>query len=297
MEIYVYKRYAAVAKYTGEDRLVVIPKYHKGVPVTEILPNAFAHNDHIEGVFIPDTMQRVGSDAFANCRKLCYIGSGASGSTLANISALPENKRPDLDAVLASDLPILSVLPRSLQTIEAGAFAETALKDVLFKAPVITFGDSAFEGCLSLDKVTLFDCTSLELGMRVFMNSTITRFYGPNIHLNIVPEYTFANCRNLVSVLVHINGVGTRSFYQCKQLKTLIGAPEKMRNLGPEAFAGCDQLEGFGKPTKAPGCSVAEPDKHVTIPKNIPSIPKSDLQSQREELFHTLYKIAENAKG
>ena len=51
LEMFAYKRYASVAKYSGNDKFVIIPQQYNGVPVTEIRADAFAHNTAVEGIF------------------------------------------------------------------------------------------------------------------------------------------------------------------------------------------------------------------------------------------------------
>lgn len=66
--IFLYNQYASDAKYTGKQRIVVIPQSYKGVPVTEIRSNAFAHNEYSKRVFIPSTLN------FKECK-----GGGRNG--------------------------------------------------------------------------------------------------------------------------------------------------------------------------------------------------------------------------
>ncbi len=49
---------------------IVIPKQFSGLPVTEILRQAFYNNKHISAITIPDTVTKIGSYAFTNCESL-----------------------------------------------------------------------------------------------------------------------------------------------------------------------------------------------------------------------------------
>ena len=189
LEMYAYRRYASVAKYCGNDRFIVIPQTYKGVPVTEIKEGVFA-DSVVEAVLIPPTLQTISANAFANCRKLRYVGSELDVDVLMDLPVLEDDTQYDFDEIF----PSLSIFPPGLQTIESGAFKNTALQRVEFKATSIELGDSVFEDCKNLEMAAFFECDSISLGKRVFMNSAIARFYAPKVRFDTIPEYSFANC-------------------------------------------------------------------------------------------------------
>lgn len=297
LEMYAYRRYASVAKYCGNDRFVVIPQTYKGVPVTEIKEGVFA-DSAVEAVIIPPTLQTISANAFANCRKLRYVGCELDVDVLMDLPVLEDDTQYDFDEIF----PSLSIFPPGLQSIESGAFKNTALQRVEFKATSIELGDSVFEGCRNLEMAAFFECDSIALGKRVFMDSAIARFYAPKVRFDTIPEYSFANCTNLISVMAHINAVGNRSFYHCRQLKKL-NTPKRLRSIGNEAFAGCEQLEVFGKPSrKGPApIHIAELGTNMDLlDKKLheQAIERVDpeLQRKRLSLLWTLYKIEDKAK-
>lgn len=274
LNFFVYKRYAVVAKYGGNSNIVVVPPRYKGVPVTEIRAGAFA-GKNVEGVIIPETLQVIEDNAFDSCQNLRYIGYS-----------------PGTQEEATESFPVTSVLPLGLRSIGSFAFKGTALRNVEFRSKELELGDSAFENCRFINELRCFECDSLKLGTRVFMNSSIGQFYAPKVRINMVPEYAFANCVNLTTVVMHICGVGERSFYQCKQLSQLFTS-KQFRCVGCEAFAGCDCFTPPGK---------ASPRRHsgkVPDQKSSPGIlqsPDPELLRQRTILLGTLHKIEKNAK-
>ena len=54
----------ALTAYTGVDRRVDIPSMYKGCPVTIICDWAFAENEYIETIYIPNTVTHIESCAF-----------------------------------------------------------------------------------------------------------------------------------------------------------------------------------------------------------------------------------------
>jgi len=248
-EMYAYKRYASVVRYVGKDRMVAIPHQYKGLPVTEIREDAFARNSQLEAVFMPPTVRSVGANAFVDCTNLRYVGIGPKSLELAHICSLPEIERPDLEDIDPEELPGLSLVPEQLQVVEAGAFARTGIRGMDFRSPTVTLGASAFEGCKKLEKVLLFGCEDLTLGKRVFADSSVARVYAPKARIDIMPEYAFANCRNLVSVMARVDAVDTRAFYRCEKLQRLY-VVKQLQSVGREAFEGCTQLEDIPKPAR-----------------------------------------------
>ena len=255
LEIYAYKRHAAVVRYTGSDRFVVIPKLYKGVCVTEICPDAFSHNKHLEAVFIPSTLQVIGERAFLGCRKLCYVGTALDTEQYTDLSSLPEDAWPDFSQIDAEDLPDVSVMPDNLKAVEARAFSETGLQGIEFLSNAIELGPRAFEGCSHLLLATFARCERMHLGEQVFMDSALMRFSAPKVRLDPVPAYAFANCRQLMSVQARINAVGTRAFYHCEYL-TSLDTPKELRSIGREAFEGCHMLHGIKILQKRPSGDI-----------------------------------------
>ena len=61
---------ASIVGYTGTDRIGVLPESINGIPVTAIEDGAFAGVKAWGRVLLPDTLETIGSNAFAQCRDL-----------------------------------------------------------------------------------------------------------------------------------------------------------------------------------------------------------------------------------
>ena len=108
---------AAVSLYAGNDDEVIIPQTTNGYTVTSISGFAFLAAT-LKSVSIPSTVQAIGAYAFSDCYDLEKVSFGEN-SALQYI---------DVGAFsfcynLGSEIEI----PRSVKTIEAGAFYETAI--------------------------------------------------------------------------------------------------------------------------------------------------------------------------
>ena len=111
---------------SGQEERIIIPAEHEGLPVTEIGESAFAYSRHtsdITYVSIPDTVTKIGLNAFYNRSELVTIDiSGAS----------------------------------SLTSIGRNAFSGNgSLKAVYIPQGVTEIGDSAFNNCGSLDNISV----------------------------------------------------------------------------------------------------------------------------------------------
>ncbi|MBR2024876.1 MAG: InlB B-repeat-containing protein, partial [Clostridia bacterium] len=62
-----------IEKYTGNDSVVIIPPYYKGMKVRSIATTAFKNNETLRELVLPDTMVSIGGSAFENCEKLRTI--------------------------------------------------------------------------------------------------------------------------------------------------------------------------------------------------------------------------------
>ena len=97
----------AACTYSGKDKVVVVPSEIDGKKVVEIGQLTFANNKDVEGIVIPDTVERISDSAFANCENLKYV-----------------------------------VLSKNLKAIEEGTFINTGIKEITFPATLSDIGEN-----------------------------------------------------------------------------------------------------------------------------------------------------------
>ena len=68
-----YGSYVAITGYTGAERNVVIPETIEGCVVTNIATSAFENNIDIVSVTMPDSVEKIGYNAFSGCSNLNSI--------------------------------------------------------------------------------------------------------------------------------------------------------------------------------------------------------------------------------
>ena len=158
----------AVVGYTGKEVNVVIPEIYAECPVVEISDNAFYNEKiRIESISIPQTIEYIGSGAFAYCSSLTnisipesvkYIGGGAFISCQSLTSITIPNLVIVICAKAFENCTSLTsiVIPNSVTRIGASAFSHcTSLKNIEIPDSVTSIDFYAFDTCSSLECIKL----------------------------------------------------------------------------------------------------------------------------------------------
>lgn len=215
-------------------------------PVTALADRAFAEQRQLTQIWLPNSIQTIGSRAFYNCDHLAaacsYETSG--GDTTARLFALPS----------------------SLTTLEMSTFFGcTRLVSVIIPAGVTQIGACAFSYCYSLGQ-NVTDASGNTYGV----------WFDPDSRLETIQQEAFSNCILLenislpeslrtielkafyrcagqrsdgtatgLSTLVLPDGLQTLEeevFFQCVNLRT-VSLPQTLRSIGSKAFFSCVGLE------------------------------------------------------
>lgn len=170
------------------------------------------------------------------------------------------------------------VLPKGLQSIGNGAFANSRLEKLQFSGtPMLAvIGDRAFEGCSGLVINGLFPTSLQSIGERAFAGAfteskssylnlsgasvlqtigkdafracnTLTELRLP-MNLVEIGEGAFSECYNLEGTLTlptSLSTIGADAFYNCKNLTGTLALPGSLKQLGERAFMRCRALTGL----------------------------------------------------
>lgn len=200
-----YRNHAVLTNYAGNARMVEVPAFHNGKPVTELGVRAFA-SSAVREVILPNSIEIIGMGCFENCYQLETIKTSAT-----------------------------------LRVIEYMAFAGSRLSVFECDTKELVLDAKAFSDTYSLKKFSLPKVKRLTLGDACFMRSNIEVFSAPAAQVNTIEGHTFAYCSSLKNVHLHFHSVQEFAFYCCRNLESL-PIPEKLSNVDKTAFQGCQKL-------------------------------------------------------
>ena len=218
----------AIVKECKLGGTVTIPSQVNGYTVVGIGPRSFQGNTDVTEVVLPDTIDRLYSQAFYLCENLTSINIPAKVEaiskdalslcdSLKSIKLDSNNKKYSLiDSVLYelddSNQPYMLMqcpakcgkgsvnIPSTVKIINNRAFKEcTTLVSVSMPDSIETINGSAFEGCSKLVSVSF--------------SESLTEF----------PAYCFRGCTSLKSITIpdHIQKIGTGCFWTCSGLENI----------------------------------------------------------------------------
>lgn len=220
--------------------------------ITELGQYAFWECENVEYVDIPLSLERIGMNAFAHCKKLDDV-----------------------------------VVYNNLTTIEGQAFLFCEnLTSFIVPYSVTNFGSGIFQGCKILSNIvlpknlksipyhTFYNCWALtqvdipssveSIGEAAFFNSGITSIQLPS-NLIKIETWAFKGCDDIISLVVpdKVTEIGTEFVQDCNSLQTVtIG--QSVSKIGYNAFQSCDVLSKvIFKPTTPPTLNMTNNFKDV----------------------------------
>ena len=240
----------SVIRYTGNGKEVWIPESFKGLAVTGIGPEAFAHLPELETVHIPDTVLFMQSKAFYDCPKLttvdhpeqwaAYIYENAcvriGMKTIRYGDKWNRNKTistaepvPGTDYALFSD-GTAEIISLNDKNLAAGKIPET------IDGHTVTALGTALYSSSKLSKVQLPETLEI-IGERCFSFSGLTAVDIPG-SVKIIADDAFSNAEKLKTVTLHEGTeiIRENAFAYCRIAKLTV--PASMRAIESGAFSG-----------------------------------------------------------
>ncbi len=192
---------ATLKEYFGTASSIIIPSFIDGYPVTEIGEKLF-EDSSITNVTIPKSIEKIGYNAFANCKYLTSIYFDAKDCNVYYFRDMMYmnvflNAGKFSDSLKVTFGPNVEKVPKGMFEARESEYAHVT--EIVLSDSIKNIGDWAFANCYDLQNVT----------------------WGKNIER--IESEAFRNCTKLQSITIPecTEYIGLNAFKGCKYLKQI----------------------------------------------------------------------------
>ena len=239
---------------------VIIPGTHNGKPVTQVADYAFVGDSRgtfaCEKIVLPDTIQRIGNNAFEDCRSLVEVNIpdsvDAIGNMAFNNTAVSTIEIPEGVTEIGSNIFNSRVVVRCEAVMKGDGWRSDWIgvdMPVIWNCNYSNAGDDGNTYLIAgggLYKVTDSDAQFLGLSEKTGKNLTIAARFtydGANYSVKRIAEAALLNGRiESLTVEEGIEEIGINAFSSCSNL-TSVALPDGLKHIESTAFSGCGALE------------------------------------------------------
>lgn len=286
----IYLDHVVVIGRDDNERSIVIPNTYYNRPVTKISPEAFAGDEFLQAIALPDILEEIGADAFRDCKHLKTIIPKASLSIKRKFL----KDTVDFPCVLRSIgkrgfygcESIAHISFRGATFLGESAFAHCRkLKSVIYenRTEPTAICESAFSGCVGLREVylpwlyriapyTFVNCYNLQ---QVVFSGNIREVEDYAFAIAPIPEDTISALTTL-ELPKGITRLGRSAFEGQRRLRT-IALPDSLCDIGEESFKNCSDLDQIDLPKQlhsigAQSFAGCRSLRRINIPATVSSI-------------------------
>lgn len=237
-DLFTETEYIRITAYNGTDDVVTVPAEIDGVPVEEIVETAFAGNEVIKSVNLPNGLKRLDSFAFRGCKSLT---EAIIPDSVTDIGGCAYMGCENLETIK---------LPENLEIIGNALFYGTKWYNeypediVSLQGYVLDYkGDQRNVEELEIKEGAKF------IADRTFSSMKKLKTVKLPSSLEVIGSYVFDECESLDNVVIPkgVKRIDSNCFQNCTSLKN-ISLPETLEELSFGVFDGCTSLEQIAIP-------------------------------------------------
>lgn len=274
-----------ITKYIGNESEIVIPSEINGVYVTNIGDGAFSSSSNLSNcnnitkVTIPDSVTRIGNNAFLDCKNLENVVIPDSVTSIGNYaflrcSSLSSVTIPDSEVNIGNGAfedctSLLKItLPNNKVSIGDSAFSDcTSLQSVNIPGNVATIGEDAFWACSSLKEISVGDNNAnyksidgvlySKDGTKLleYPNGKTDENYAIVDGVKTIGYNAFCYSRlKSIKIPSSVESIEENGFYDCTNLQS-VTIPNGVTSIGRNAFASCSNLTSVAVPSSVTSIS------------------------------------------
>ena len=199
-----------ITKYTGSSTDLIVWGDLEGMTVTSIASYAFAGNDELVSVFIPESVSNIGSSAFNICKSLeCIMVSDDNDFYSSSNGVLFDKEKTTLYCYPLGKQEPEYILPESVITIgeyafsgyenKTGYYGNHYLENITFSNNLVSIGREAFADCSALKRLDVSDSVKT-IESYAFNGCTALKDVLIGNGIEYIGAYAFAGCVNINKV-------------------------------------------------------------------------------------------------
>ncbi len=242
---------ATITGASNVGEILAIPPTIDGYTVTSIGTGAFGGLTIIENVVISDSVTSIGDYAFEKCTNLVNVtlskslrtlGQGAFAYTAIEAIEIPKS----LDSCGTDSSYTYSYTFDNVQyRTPKGPFAVCEkLKTVMFEEGVTQIAASLFDGCISLESITIPDTVTI-IEQNAFRNCLRLKNVEIGNNVKTIGSSAFVSCVSLPKIIIPgcVRVIENKSFQSCTSLTnvTILDGVVGV-SIGANSFQGCTAL-------------------------------------------------------
>ena len=221
--------YAGKVLYTHNDSSIKNITIKNGI--LGISANAFNGYTNLEYITIPNSVINIGYDAFYDT---AWYNKQNDGIVYAGKVLYKYKGEIPIDTPIEIKKETIYITPKAFEGC-------ISLNSITIPDSVTSIGDAAFYGCSGLTSVTIGNSVT-SIGNSAFSGcSGLTSVTIPN-NVTSIGNFAFENCINIEKVIIgkNVTNIGLYVFENCKKLKTVINLSsliiekEHLRNEGSD---------------------------------------------------------------